>query len=306
MLFVVLGALLSSVWFWYKCNVEMWFASIFVTVLATSVYDMQQCINNQFLSKSLQSMKTTQCCTMTEHFKDPRYVLRTTMALRVLTGLLAAGAVVISCYFKEDFATGHYLVVSGSWVTVCLFWFISCVPLVVSLLQCAAATTTTTVVEYRKVVTVWVVHDLFLGIFWLYLAIMLYDLADDSDDSEWRTIFLSMISWHLIILVLHEIYMKNPATRPPLGKTCCGPGSVQHWFRFFLLLSLVGMYTVVISRMQRNDLGKMGMPVGQLCLFGLATLTAYTCKTQVQKLERTPERPVPTVVQIFATNNLMF
>ena len=308
MLLVITGALLSSVWFWYDCNVEMWFVSIFVTVLAATVYDLQQCLDDPFLSQALRSMKPTQCCTMAKHFRDPHYVLRTTTALRVLTGLLAGSAVVISCYFKEDFSTGHYLVVSGAWITVCLCWFLSCVPLVVSLMQCAATTTTATAIKYRKLVTVWVVHDLFLGIFWFYLAVMLYDLSDDGDDSEWRTIFLSMLSWHLIILVLHEIYMKtsDPRLQPHNGHSCCGPDSVQPWFRFFLLLSFVGLYIVVISRMQRNDLGKMGLTDGQLVLFVLATLTAYFCKTQVQQLESAPVRPRPVAQQMFAPNSLMF
>tara|TARA_B110000091_G_C13822152_1_gene481795 strand:- start:4273 stop:5193 length:921 start_codon:yes stop_codon:yes gene_type:complete len=306
MLLVVTGALLSSVWFWYSCNLELWFASVFVTILAATVCDMQQCFQDVFLSHALQSMKPTQCCTMVGRFDDPRYVLRTTMALRVLAGLMAGSAVIISCYFKKDFSTGHYLVVSGCWVAVCTVWFVSCVPLVVSLLQCAAATTTDTVVRYRKVVTIWVVHDLFLGMFWLYLAIMLYDLADDSDDSEWRTIFLSMISWHLIILVLHFFYMKKTDTRMQLGQTCCGPNSAQAWLRFFLLLSFVGMYIVIISRMQHNDLSKMGLSDGQMGLFVLATLMAGFCKTQVRKLERIPVHPVPSVTSRLNQHNLMF
>ena len=308
MLIVVMGALLSSVWFWYSCNVELWFASVFVTILAATVADMQQCFKDVFLSQALQSMKPTQCCTMVEHLQHPQYVLRTTVALRVLTGLMAGAAVIISCYFKQDFSSGHYFVVSGSWVAVCTVWFLSCVPLLVSLMQCAAATTTETVVRYRKVVTVWVVHDLFLGMFWLYLAIMLYDLADDSDDSEWRTIFLSMISWHLIILVLHFFYMKKPNARLRLttGQTCCGPNSAHSWLRFFLLLSFVGMYTVIISRMQHNDLSKMGLSNGQLVLFVLATLMAYFCKTQVGKLERVTIRPVPSVTNRLNQHNLMF
>lgn len=308
MLLVITGALLSSVWFWYVCNVELWFVSTFVTVLSATVYDLQQCLDDPFLSQALRSMKPTPCCTMADHFQDPHYVLRVTTALRVLTGLLAGSALVISCYFKEDFSTGHYLVVSGAWVTVCLCWFLSCVPLVVSLLQCAAATTTATALKYRKVVTVWVVHDLFLGIFWLYLSVMLYDLADDGDDSEWRTIFLSMLSWHLIILVLHEIYMNNssPRLQLPSGQTCCGPASVQPWFRFFLLLSFVGLYIVVIARMQRNDLGKMGLTDGQFVLFVLSALMAYCCKTQVQKLESVSVRPRPMAKQLFSPNSLMF
>lgn len=308
MLLLITSALLSSVWFWYKSQVELWFVSIFVTILTATIYDMQQCLNDPFLSRALQSMKQTPCCTRTGHFQDPQYVLRATAALRVWTGLMAGAAIVVSCYFKEDFTTGHYLVVSGSWATVCLFWFLSCVPLVVSLLQCAAATTTATAVEYRKVITVWVVHDLFLGAFWLYLSIMLYDLADDGDDSEWRTIFLSMISWHLIILVLHEIYMKKSKTHLQIttGKTCCGPDSVEHWLRFFLLLSFVGMYVVVISRMQRNDLGEMGLTGGQLWLFVLSTLVAFFCKTHVQKLDRDPVRDSPKLPKRFASNDLMF
>ena len=124
----------------------------------------------------------------------------------------------------------------------------------------------------------WIIHDVFLGFFWLYLAVMLYDLSDDNNDSEWRTIFLSMISWHIIIIVLQEIYMKRQAT----GVTCCGPGNIQVWWRFFLLVAFVGMYTAIVSRMQDNKLTLLGMDTGYYVLFCVCTCLAYVCKSHIQ------------------------
>ena len=62
--------------------------------------------------------------------------------------------------------------------------------------------------SFRKYVAMWLVHDVVLGLFWLYLSITLHHLLKD-DDSEWRTIFLSMISWHIIVFVIRELYFST-------------------------------------------------------------------------------------------------
>lgn len=279
MLLVVTIAILVGGWAWYNVLPYVWFFAMFVVVMSLTVYDMKQNMNSTFLKSAYKKMPATECCAMSEHFKYPKYVLRTTIALRTLAGICAAAAMVISWYCRHDFATGHYYVVSGSWGFVTVIWVVSCIPMIVSLLQCAAVSDDAIVIQYRKTISVWIIHDVFLGLFWLYLAVMLYDLSDDNDDSEWRTIFLSMISWHLIILVLEEIYMKEPSVS---SKSCCGPGNIQAWLRFFLLVAFVGIYCVILWRMQDNNVTKLGMSTGSFILFVGSVITAYLCKSKIQ------------------------
>lgn len=278
MLSVVTLAVLTAAWSWWWQWSLLWFVSVLVGILSLTIYDSIETTNSLFLTNAYATMKATECCALSEHLKYPKYVLRTTVALRSLCGLTAALAICITWSSRQDFSTGHYQTVSGSWVGVCLLWLVSCIPRIVSLLQCAAVSDQPIIIQYRKTISMWIIHDVFLGFFWMYLAVMLYDLSDDNNDSEWRTIFLSMISWHIIIIVLQEIYMKRQAT----GVTCCGPGNIQVWWHFFLLVAFVGMYTAIVSRMQDNKLTLLGMDTGYYVLFCVCTCLAYVCKSHIQ------------------------
>ena len=298
MLFVVTIAVLLSGWAWYAALVHYWFLFLLLSIISISIFDMQQNVANEFLNAAYDKMKPTECCALAEHFKYPRYVLRTTVALRALAGLGSVAAIVITWFCRTDFAKGSYVLVSGSWGTVSVVWILSSVPMIVSLMQCASVTSDDIIIQYRKTISVWIVHDVFLGVFWLYLSVMLYDLSDDNDDSEWRTIFLSMISWHIIILILKEIY-----TRPRQQESIsiCGPENIQLWLRFFLLLSFVGMYVVVSWRMQDNNLIEMGMPLSSLILFATSVMIGYYCKSDIVQVR-------PTAIQKRRTsqNKLQF
>lgn len=283
---------------WYKLLPYWWFVCMFVTVLSLTIYDLQTTIADVFLNRAYQTMKATECCSKSDHFKSPQYVLRTTVALRALAGMLACASLVISWYCREDFATGHYYLVSGSWVSVTVVWIVSCVPMVVSLLQCAAVSDDAVIIQYRKTISVWLIHDVFLGLFWFYLSVMLYDLSDDNDDSEWRTIFLSMISWHIIIIVLEEIYMNRS---PSTSKSCCGPANRQRWLRFFLLVAFVGIYLVIIWRMQDNSLTSLGMSTGTFLLFSACVGLAYFCQSRLQPRQ---EKQIPR--KILVRDGLVF
>lgn len=298
MLSVVSVAIFCSGVAWYYALAYLWFVSTFVAILTMTIYDMQQSMNNAFLNTAYHKMKATECCSMSEHFKSPQYVLRSTVALRTLAGMLACAAMVVSWYCRHDFSTGHYYVVSGSWVLVTIAWIVSCLPMIISLLQCAAVSDDAIIILYRKTISIWIIHDVFLGLFWLYLAVMLYDLSDDNDDSEWRTIFLSMISWHIIILVLEEIYMTPPSLT---SKSCCGPGNVQAWWRFFLLLAFVGIYLVIIWRMQANNLTSLGMSTASFVLFSGSVFVAYLCKSSLRQSDG--RRPSDSSLRKTATVN---
>ena len=93
---------------------------------------------------------------------------------------------------------------------------------------------------------------------------MLYDLTDDQDDSEWRTIFLSMLSWHIIIIVLYQCYFKHMWSLKPRQKTqsrsrpCCSPENSSKIWSWIQIFCMVGIYVVVILRMQQSNLIQLG------------------------------------------------
>ena len=111
--------------------------------------------------------------------------------------------------------------------------------------------------------TLWLVHDVVLGSFWFYLAFMLYDLTDDQDDSEWRTIFLSMLSWHIIIIVLYQCYFKTMWSLYPYtpletkSKPCCSPQQSPKIWSWIRIASFIGVYIVIILRIQKDNLLSM-------------------------------------------------
>jgi hypothetical protein len=131
----------------------------------------------------------------------------------------------------------------------------------------------------------WIIHDLFLGIFWMYLSLMLYDLTDDEDDSEWRTIFLSMLSWHIVVIILRQIYFKgtwslNKVTKPSSERVspCCSNENAEHWWDITRILCFVLIYGVFILRMQSGSLINMGCSLESVVLFILSIILVCISK----------------------------
>ena len=204
---------------------------------------------------------------------------------------------------------------------VCVVWFISTLPFLICLVQCAAKTTDTAltpilindeelapggslkigylkvrlvqggelIVRFRKAVSMWLLHDVVLGIFWFYLAVMMYDLTDDEDDSEWRTIFLSMLSWHIIFAVLHQMYLKELWSCVRIEQTpnqqtpCCGPTSADKWWVICQLGGLAAMYVAFIWRMRLPNLTTMGCSEQSLALFITGVCACYFGKTMTRE-----------------------
>lgn len=51
----------------------------------------------------------------------------------------------------------------------------------------------------------WGIHDIILGSIWLALSFQFHDIVDDNDDSHWRSLFSSMIVFH-ILSILFDIW----------------------------------------------------------------------------------------------------
>jgi hypothetical protein len=213
----------------------------------------------------------------------------------MLAGLGAITAIYISWEYSEDFTRGKYFLIPAVWALVIGIWLFSCIPLVISLIQCAAekgtikpmqiniqqqvldgeniiqienkrvklASGETIIIRFRKLIAMWMIHDIVIGVFWMYLTLMLYDLTDDSDDSNWRTIFLSMISWHIVCAALYHIYLKDQWSSVHIeqdtqqSRACCAPSEADKWWTFLQLAGLAAGYIAAIWRVNGTELVEM-------------------------------------------------
>lgn len=314
-------SLIASAISWYMIMQRMWFVLMGVSVFILTWIDVSGFKSDLFLQQAVHSMQETECCCIHKVWSDPHSILWTTMAFRILTGMTASFALYITFIYSSTFAKGQYFITIGTWTIVNVLWAISNVPFLICLVQCAAKTTSITmepikigdvtlepgrtleighlkislvsgadlIVRFRKVVSVWMLHDVVLGIFWLYLTLMMYDLTDDEDDSEWRTIFLSMMSWHIIFIVLHHMYLKQQwscvsiKTPPNLQTPCCGPTEADKWWAICQLVGLVAIYVAFIWRMRQPELTAMGCSEETLILFISGVAVCCLGKTMTKK-----------------------
>lgn len=260
--------------FWAELP-SIFYSSLLLLVLSLMYLDYSRIqTKGRFFDMSIRAMPKTECCLLHKMWSSPKSVLWSTMLFRTLSAIVALAAIVVSWRYRKDFQQGHYFLISAIWSTTSVIWILSCVPMFICLIQCAASSTFNSVqcrieskeiiLRFRKVSSLWLVHDVTLGIFWLYLSFMLYDLSDDEDDSEWRTIFLSMLSWHILVTAFHEIYLAHLVVLQPISPPithsapCCGPKNGRAIWSFVTILSYVGMYIVIILRFNSGPLLTMG------------------------------------------------
>lgn len=261
--------------FWYFSEVDWWYFSASLALLSLTKYDYDTYMSSTQIKQGILNMESTNCCNLT-YFNNPKSIKSITLNLRLLTGLLSVVAL-LATYLSKDNITDNIDWICLYWSIVCLFWFVAIIPSLVSLLQCAAAKTTPAIIKYRSIMTVYILHDIFLGGFWLYLSIMLYDLVDDHDDTEWRKIFISMLWWHLIIISC--LAVRNIPKKSKI-KTCCDINTLGAWQDFFFLFSIFCIYLVIIQRMQSQALQAMGSGFFSLFLFEVSLIVVYFCKTK--------------------------
>jgi len=285
------GALSLAIWGWWAISPLMFYGGVFLSIFLMMYIDISNSIaKNGFLDSAISIMTRTDCC-LVELWANPTSVRWTTVAFKIIAGLAALCATDVSWQHRRSFIDGHYTLVSAVWATAAVLWLCSCIPMLVCLVQCAANSKlklngnlkingNELILRFRKVYALWVLHDMVLGVFWLYLSTMLFDLADDMDDSEWRTIFLSMLSWHIVIILLSSVYFEPLAnihpivtsTTTPTSQTtpCCSQKKAKSLWCAMLILAYAGMYIVIILRTQQDALLDLGFdsvlyPIGFSC-----------------------------------------
>lgn len=310
-MYLLLGlALIGSMVAWEMKWSILFYGSIGLVILFMTWIDATKKYgSDSIFYKSILVMPKTDCFCVHQVWSDPKSVHWVTRGLRVCAGLLAAASTAISWTRRDAFIQQRVWFVSAAWCLTSVVWLISCIPVALCLIQCAAddrglkklpgklgISEQELVLRFRRVQSLWLLHDIVLGLFWFYLGFMLYDLTDDQDDSEWRTIFLSMLSWHIIVLVLYQCYFKSMwSLKPPQrlqkrSRPCCSPensGKIWSWIQ---ILCMVGIYVVVILRMQQSNLVSMGFdsplhPIAASILV-MVTCISYTIDTSTPTVKQ--------------------
>lgn len=274
---------------WYNEAIDAWFGGLGLTAICFTGVSLAELLTSTFLRVSYRAMPAeTKCCIPRFGCASPRSILFLTCMFRGLAGLTAAASFYVTWTARETFWAGHTTVVIAMWVVTSGLWLLSCVPHFVALLQCAATQESKHILRFRKRVTIWLIHDVVLGVFWLYLACMLDHLLKD-DDSEWRTVFLSMLSWHIIIFVCRQLYMSDMWSQTKhVG--CCAPETVGRWSVVFMLVAMSVVYGVLVHVVR--DSVDMGCSAGQVAL--MLTALFVGCIGYLMSSPTVPKSLMPT------------
>jgi len=294
-LLLAISAITSAV-AWYMSITTFFTFAVTATIFTATYNYLLDRKEDIFIEQAIHCMTKTECCCVHKLWKDPDSVVWTTAAFKILAGITATIATVNTHTYSQSFENGHYFIVSAVWSISILLWILSCVPIFICLIQCAAKeksdktpktinigqkqlsygqqitvdektikiiSGSQLILRFRVCMTIQLIHDVVIGVFWLYLAVMLYDISDDNDDSEWRTIFLSMMSWHIVFVTLHHIYLKEirscvTITKVNKSRPCCAPSEADKWWSFTQLVGLASIYIGFIWRMREPTITEMG------------------------------------------------
>jgi len=305
-MYFFLGAILiTSSIAWHLAMEATFFISVMVAIAIIAYIHAYRVYNDTFLRQAIHCMGKPDCCCIHKIWSVPASILSVSVFLKVVAGILAVVAVIVTWLRDTSFIHHHYFVTEGVWTIASIAWILSTAPFIISLIQCAAEdaaaepmpvniagqplhpssrvqvdgktvaleTGQNIIIRFRKSIAIWLIHDIVIGIFWLYLSILLYDLTDDNDDSNWRTVFLSMISWHIVFAVLHSMYIKkwwsvvHIQKEKKRSKACCAPSEADKWWTIVHLIGMVFIYIGVIQRMNEPKLMDMGCRLQTLILF---------------------------------------
>ena len=261
---------------WHMEYVELWFLSLGCAFLCMTFAHCYGLIQNTFLKDAYVAMPVeTPCCVPHICCTHRDSIMAATCVFRVLSGLMSASACYVSWSYREKFWNGDTDFVIGIWVVTASTWLVSCIPHAICLIQCAASKNSALMYRFRQYVAIWLIHDIVLGIFWLYLAFMLGHLLKE-DDSEWRTIFLSMISWHIVVFVIRQLYFSDLWSISE-HTTCCGPKTRSRWGAIIQLLCMIVIYGVVVH-IVRDSVDMRALDISTVVLFVSALGVGYLGK----------------------------
>ena len=307
------------------------------SIAIATIIHIKSLSDDLFIKQSIECMERPKCCCIHNCWSNPKAIISTTIFFRALAGIFAVLATVISYEYADEFANKKYFTTTFSWSIVVGTWLVSCFPFAIALVQCAAETPSSSssrepkpiqvgkkkldigskikvddktirlasgheiIVRFRQIISMQLLHDIVIGIFWMYLAIMLYDLSDDEDDSNWRTIFLSMISWHIVFQTLYHTYLKNIWSCTIIHKdntkssACCAPSHAEKWWSILQLTGLAAIYMATIIRMKEVIITDMGCAIETLVyiIYGVIAFCVgnYMAVSEIHGIEYPTQLP---------------
>ena len=100
----------------------------------------------------------------------------------------------------------------------------------------------------------WGIHDIVLGGIWIALSVQFQDVIDDKDDSHWRSLFSSMIIFH-ILSILFEIWNNKSysITWFNRGFRICSPQTKKPLLMFVRFLLYCVIYFWILMRLHSHD-----------------------------------------------------
>ena len=262
-LLIILGNVAVAAW----CAQQegLWWLSVAGLLLCWTWSHVQQIMHDAQLTAMIKTLSSPECCFSGCALRSAADARRWTGGLRLAAGGAAAVSAVLSWYVD-------HVEVRVLWSCTVGLWLASCIPMIVTLFQCAAAESENKQVHrFRATVAIWMLHDVLLGGFWLYLATTLDNMENDS---EWCKILLSMISWHILVLILRTFFVFHTSSHKT--QPCCGPGAQPAWWRALQFLAFMVLYLVIVERVRQHQLRDMGCTAAAAVAAGLA-LTALVC-----------------------------
>ena len=254
---------------WFEKSTHAFFACLTGAIVFLSMTHVMAIWRDPILDKSMRAMEKTECC-CSETCRDPLLIRWYTCFLRTISSIFAIASISLSWFHIHDIQT-HGQNVQILWITTTLLWLSSCIPFFIGLVQCAAHISNVTsmnqsheklrtIMQFRKYTFMWLLHDVVLGLFWLFMAVDLHAWIL-HDDPEWRIVFCSMLSWHMVIIVLQ--FMTSAASMN-MEEGAFSSKNRTFWTRTVRIVGLFGTYVIAMQRIHAGHLESMGCSLYEL------------------------------------------
>lgn len=271
---------------WFAQLPDMWYSGLAASAFMYNLGHCYEWASSEQIRRGQNAMKIVRTCCCEQYaqcrglWAAPSAAFALLVVIRGFGGLVATAAFMVPVFGDEA--------IQIMWRVAVSLWLVSCVPGFVCLVQCAAYAKNKqlkVLKSFRTHLALRLMHDVMLGIFWLYLALRVDDVlgkASEEDEREWHTIFMSMLSWHLVVVLVRDIYFSK--TTRFISGGCCDKSNAHLWIKSVRILGITGLYAVVIHRVNDNTrpLGDMGSTGVEFTLVILAT--ALLCFVQTQNI----------------------
>ena len=250
-----------SRWLGGLCRWPTCFSGLATTAFIYNIIHCYEWTSSGHIRQGQNAMQNVRTCCCEQYAKcgglwgSPSAAFACLILLRGAGGLVATAAFMVPVF---DDATIRLL-----WRVSVSLWLVSCAPGIVCLVQCAAYAKDKHVKflkHFRSQLALRLMHDVMLGIFWLYLALRIDDVLGGAPKR--RTGMAHDFHVHVVVAPCcrtHARHLFSKTTRF-ITSGCCDESNAHLWIKSMRILAIVGLYAVVIHRVNDDarPLGDMG------------------------------------------------